>query len=356
MDGASTGGRASSSHLALEVALQTKPNMLLLTEEVDEKRMSLRELVNDVADMVEQRATDGKNFGTILVAEGLLTAIPEFRTLLAEIETVPVPFKVEEVLAHLTQWSRALYQSLPEFLQHQLLLERQSNAALQLSQFETERLLAVLVEDELKHRKKKGTYKGSFSPVCQFLGYQVRCSMPSDFDMDYAYTLGMTSAALACSGLSGYMAVVSDLSRPVEHWRAGGVPLTAMMRVPASSSTGSFQPRPAIFAHHVDLDGVAFKSWCAERADCARYEMYQNPGPIQLSGPSASRLSNTISDKFSYIRELESLRNHVSAIGQRCRPGCDARTIRVASQSLATLASILDELTMPVEEIEQREK
>jgi len=356
IDGASTGGRASSSHLALEVALQTKPNMLLLTEEVDEKRMSLRELVNEVADMVEIRAADGKNFGTILVAEGLLTAIPEFRTLISEIETAPMPCKLEQVLAHLTQWSRALYLSLPEFLQHQLLLERQSNAALQLSQFETERLLAVLVEDELKHRTKKGSFKGNFSPVCQFLGYQVRCSLPSDFDMDYAYTLGLTSAALAAAGLSGYMAVASDLSRPVEEWRAGGVPLTAMMRVPASSSTGSFQPQPAIFPHRVDLDGVAFKSWNAERADCARFEMYQNPGPIQLSGPSAAFVCNTIKDRFSYIKELEHLRNFVNAIGQRCRPGCDARTVRVASQSLATLASILDELTLPVDEIEQREK
>merc|ERR1712242_227515 len=199
MDGASTGGKISSSHLALEVALQTKPNMLLLTEEVDAKRMSLRDLVKEIADTVELRAKAGSNFGTILVAEGLLGAIPEFRSLISELEGIPMPSPVEKVLPKLSSWSRALFQSLPEFLQEQLLLERQSNAALQMSQLETERLLAELVEVELRGKKAHGTFKGSFSPVCQ---------------------------------RNGYMAIVSNLSHPVSSWRAGGVPLTAMLHVP----------------------------------------------------------------------------------------------------------------------------
>jgi len=356
MDGANTGGRTSSSHLALEVALETKPNMLLLTEEVDEKRMSLRELIKEVADMVAQRAANGNNFGTILVAEGLLAAIPEFRTLIAELETLPMPSTPEKVLPELTQWSRALFQTLPDFIQQQLLLERQSNAALQMSQLETERLLAWLVEDELKGRKKQGSFAGSFSPVCQFIGYQARCSVPSDFDSDYAYTLGATSSVLAASGRSGYMAVVSDLSQPVQKWRAGGVPFTAMLSVPASTATGAFRPRPVIFPHRVDLEGAAFKLWCSQREPCANFEMYENPGPIQLSGPSAARVSYTISTKFSYLRELEELRKHLAAVHARCRPGCDPRTVRVARQSLATLNQILDELVGPSEAIEQREK
>eukprot|EP00443_Scrippsiella_acuminata_P042352 CAMPEP_0115298380 /NCGR_PEP_ID=MMETSP0270-20121206/68231_1 /TAXON_ID=71861 /ORGANISM="Scrippsiella trochoidea, Strain CCMP3099" /LENGTH=1200 /DNA_ID=CAMNT_0002716061 /DNA_START=49 /DNA_END=3651 /DNA_ORIENTATION=- len=356
MDGAATGGRISSSHLALEVALQTKPNMLLLTEEVDEKRFSLRELVKEVADMVASRAADGNNFGTILVAEGLLAAIPEFRTLISELEAVPMPNTPEKVLTELTQWSRALFQTLPDFIQRELLLERQSNAALQMSQLETERLLAWLVEDELSQRKKQGSFKGSFSPVCQFIGYQARCSVPSDFDSDYAYTLGATSAVLAASGMSGYMAVVSDLSQPVQKWRAGGVPFTAILSVAGASAAGAFRPRPAIFPHRVDLEGAAFKSWCKEREDCAKFEMYENPGPIQLSGPSSGVVSTTIMSKFSYLRELEDLRKHMSALASRCRPGCDPRTVRVATQSLATLNSILDELAGPSEAIEQREK
>jgi len=217
-------------------------------------------------------------------------------------------------------------------------------------------LLAWLVEDELKHRKKQGTFQGNFSPVCQFIGYQARCSVPSDFDSDYAYTLGAASSVLAASGRSGYMATVSDLSQPVEQWRVGGVPFTAILSVPGGTATGSFRPRPVIFPHRIDLEGAAFKQWTKQREQCARLEMYENPGPIQFSGPSAARVSYTILSKFSYLRELEELRKHLAAVHERCRPGCDPRTVRVARTSLATLNEILDELAGPSEVIEQREK
>jgi len=319
---------------------------------VDDKRLSLRELVKEVADMVALRAADGSNFGTVLVAEGLLTAIPEFRTLISELEAIALPCPPDEVLAQLTQWSRALFQSLPDFIQQQLHLERQSNAALQRCRsWRRSGCWLGSSRTSSGRRKRRGTFDGSFSPVCQFIGYQARCSVPSDFDMDYAYTLGATSAILAASNLSGYMAVVSDLSQPVEDWRVGGVPLTAMLKVPAGSASGTFYPRPAIFPRRVDL-----KAWCAEREGCAKFEMYQNPGPIQLSGPSAGRIAASISGRFSYLQELERMRRHLSAIRMRCRPGCDPRSVRVATQTLATLQSVLDEFSAPGEEIEQREK
>eukprot|EP00933_Yihiella_yeosuensis_P032008 TRINITY_DN25596_c0_g1_i1.p1 TRINITY_DN25596_c0_g1~~TRINITY_DN25596_c0_g1_i1.p1 ORF type:complete len:1221 (+),score=283.79 TRINITY_DN25596_c0_g1_i1:53-3664(+) len=348
MDGASTGGKQSTSHVALEVALETKPNLLLLSEEVDDKRLSLRELVNEIADVVEQRAAAGKNFGTVIVAEGLMMAIPEFRTLMHEMEALPMPSPMEKVLPELTQWSRALFLSLPDFIQKQLLLERQSNAALQLSQLETERLMAWLVEDELKQRKKKGDFKGSFSPVCQFLGYQARCSMPSDFDSDYAYALGGTAAILASSGANGYMAVVSDLSQPVQNWKVNGVPLTAMLQVPAASPNDEFSARPVIFPRKVELEGGAFKSWREIRSACAKEEMYENPGPIQLSGASAGRVSKTIATRFSYLQELGRLQKQLEEVSARCRPGCDPRDVRIALQSLSTLNNILDELAAPL--------
>ncbi|CAJ1372272.1 unnamed protein product [Effrenium voratum] len=344
MDGSTTGGKVPTSHVALEVALETKPNLLLLTEEVDDHRNSLRELVSDIADVIAARAADGKNFGTILVAEGLLAAIPEFRTLISELETLPMPSTVEKVLPELTTWSAALFNSLPEFIQKQLLLERQSNAALQLSQLETERLMAWLVEDELKQRKKKGSFKGSFSPVCQFLGYQARCSMPSDFDSDYGYALGGTASILACRGCNGYMAVVADLAQPVERWQVGGVPFTAMLQVPPTIPKESFRPRPGIFPRKVDLDAAAFRSWKEVRDACARDELYENPGPIQLSGPSAGKVTKTIATRFSYLHELQMLQKHLEALSSRCRPGCELRQVKVACQSLATLNSILDEL------------
>eukprot|EP00931_Biecheleriopsis_adriatica_P000701 TRINITY_DN1007_c0_g1_i1.p1 TRINITY_DN1007_c0_g1~~TRINITY_DN1007_c0_g1_i1.p1 ORF type:complete len:1195 (-),score=327.24 TRINITY_DN1007_c0_g1_i1:52-3636(-) len=348
MDGSTTGGKMPTSHVALEVALETKPNLLLLSEEVDDKRLSLRELVCEIADVVAQRAAAGKNFGTILVAEGLLAAIPEFRTLITELEALPMPSTVEKVLPELTTWSSALFKSLPDFIQQQLLLERQSNAALQLSQLETERLMAWLVEDELKQRKKMGTFKGSFSPVCQFLGYQARCSMPSDFDSDYAYTLGGTAAVLAANGHNGYMAVASDLAQPVERWRVGGVPFTTMLQVPPSTPNETFRPRPVIFPQKVDLEGGAFRSWREIRTGCAKDELYENPGPIQLSGPSSGRVSKTIATRFSYLQELGRLQKHLELVSQRCRPGCDPRQVRVATQSLATLNTILDELAGPL--------
>ncbi|CAE8598670.1 unnamed protein product, partial [Polarella glacialis] len=337
MDGSTTGGKIPTSHVALEVALETKPNLLLLSEEVDDKRLTLRELVHEIAEVVAQRA-----------AAGLLAAIPEFRALITELEALPMPSTVDKVLPELTQWSKAIFTSLPDFIQLQLLLARQSNAALQLSQLETERLMAWLVEDELKERKKKGTFKGSFSPVCQFLGYQARCSMPTDFDSDYAYTLGGTAAILVANGCSGYMAVASDLAQPVQSWRVGGVPFTTMLQVPPSSSTETFRPRPSIFPRKVDLEGGAFRSWLDVRKLCAREEMYENPGPIQLSGPSAGRVSSTIATRFSYLQELAKLREHLEAVSTRCRPGCDPRHVRVATQSLSTLNSILDELAGPM--------
>lgn len=348
MDGSSTGGKTATSHVALEVALLTKPNLLLLTEEVEERRMSLREVVKTVAEVVEQRAAAGKNFGTIIVAEGLLEAIPEFRNLISELEAIPMPSPVEEVMAQLTQWSRALYQSLPDFIQEEMLLERQSNAVLQVGQIETERLVAELVEEELKHRKKKGTFKGSFSPVCQFLGYQARCSMPSDFDCDYSYALGGTAALLAASGRTGYMANVSDLSKPPEEWKAGGVPFTAMMDVPPILPHEAFHARPAIFPGRIDLDGNAFQTWCKVRSRAAKDEIYENPGPIQFSGAGARNVCNTISTRFAYIHELEDLSDNLVSIAIKCRPGCDPRKVKVARDMLATLNLILDELTGPL--------
>jgi len=348
MDGSNHGGKIPTSHVALEVALQTCPNMLLLTEDVDERRQSLREVVRDIADMVARRSVDGKNFGTVLVAEGLLAAIPEFRSLISELESMTMPCPVEQVLKQLTQWSRALFQSLPEFIQNQLLLERQSNAALQLSHLETERLLAALVEEELKQRKKVGTFKGSFSPVCQFLGYQARCSMPSDFDSDYSYALGATATLLAANGKSGYMAVVSDLSMPVQQWRVGGVPFSAMLHVPPSIPGEAYRSRPAIFPRRVDLEGGAFKSWVDMRQECEKLELYKNPGPIQFSGASAPKVSMTIASTFKYMDELRKLQANLETVTSMCRPGCDPRKVRVATRSLATLTEILNELTEPL--------
>jgi len=204
-----------------------------------------------------------------------------------------------------------------------------------------------------KMRKSQGTFKGSFSPVCQFIGYQARCSVPSNFDMDYAYTLGATSAVLATTERNGYMAIVSNLSQPVGNWLAGGVPLTAMLHAPATG-LGDASARPNIFPHRINLEGGPFRTWSEQRADCAKSELYENPGPIQLSGPSALAPSLTITSKFSYLRELDVLNQYLTKVGARCRPGCDPKTVRVATQSLSMLNTILDEMSGPPDAVEVR--
>jgi hypothetical protein len=172
--------------------------------------------------------------------------------------------------------------------------------------------------------------------------------MPSDFDSDYAYTLGGAAALLALNGHNGYMAVASDLSQPCENWRVGGVPFTAMLSVPPLSPHETFFPRPAILPNVVDLEGGAFKSWSDVRSACARDELYENPGPIQLSGPSASRVSMSITSRHSYLNELSKLQKHLAHVTERCRPGCDPKQVRIAGRSLATLNDILDELSGPL--------
>jgi 6-phosphofructokinase len=61
-------------------------------------------------------------------------------------------------------------------------LEREVHGGVQLTQIETEKLLAHLVGKELKRRKEKKEYKAAFAPICHFFGYQGRCAFPSLFD------------------------------------------------------------------------------------------------------------------------------------------------------------------------------
>jgi len=174
--------------------------------------------------------------------------------------------------------------------------------------------------------------------VCQFVGYQSRTSVPSNFDSDYAYALGATAVALASHGHSGYMATVSDLAKPVTDWRVGGVPLTAMMQLPLGAE------RPVIPPQRVLLNDAAFQAWCQTRDSCAVEECFESPGPIQLSGPSADRITNTVASKHSYLRDHQRLQQMLSMVSDKTRPGSDPRRVTIAAKSLEALNLILDEL------------
>ena len=224
----------SVSRIALEVALQTHPNAVVLGEDIEARKMTLIDLVRETADAVCARAAQGKNFGIVLCPEGVISYIPELRTLIGELnQLVADGVDVAAMPARLTPWSQALLQYLPALIRQQLFLERESSGAVQLSQISTERLLAELVGDELARRRAAGKYNGKYAAICSSFGYQARCSLPSNFDCAYAAALGATAAALVAGGHGGYMATCRNLAGATEAWEPVGVPLTSMMAVPA---------------------------------------------------------------------------------------------------------------------------
>jgi 6-phosphofructokinase 1 len=328
----------SPSHMALEVAMLTRPNAVLLAEEVTHKRQSLRDLVNQLADLVVRRSQEGKDFGIILVPEGIAAAIPELATLIDELTGLQkLGLPAAEQIERLKPWSRAVYQSLPEFIKEGVMLERQSDEKIQLSQIESERLLAELVAAELEVRKGAKTYKGKFNPVCSFLGYQARGSLPSNFDCDLGYTLGMTAAHLAHGKCNGYLAIATGLKDSATSWSVGGLPLVSMLH--AEDSTAP----PVIPPARVELTGKAHAAMRAASADWVVEELYENPGPLQFGGATADNRSLTLQLEADpgYLQGLSSLHQELEAVRAACRPGCPSQQLQVIAQSLATLTNMI---------------
>lgn len=332
------------SHIAVEVALQTQPNAALIGEEVADHRWALPDVVRRLADTVAARAERGKNFGVVLVPEGLIAAIPEVAALIKELNHL---FKAgvaaeAEVRARLTAWSAALLDYLPRFIQRQLLLEREVHGSVQLSQIQTERLLAELVEAELKQRAAAGTYAGKFAAVCSFAGYEARCATPSKFDCELGYALGASAAALVGARASGYMASVRRVRSPVRRWAVGGVPLTAMLSVARHEHGVHARIAPST----VDLAGAPFAALRAGLdGDWSRRELYRNPGPAQLAGPTADARPRTaelsVGERGDYLERLETLHGLLDATRAATTAGCDAAILDTALASMRCLDSIL---------------
>ena len=285
----------SASHVALETALQTQPNICLIGEEVAAKKMSLAQIADYIADSVAGRAAKGLNFGVAIIPEGIVEFVPEFSVLIAEINELLAGSKAdafnalatwEEKFAFiengLTKQSMAVFAILPQNIQQQLFLERDPHGNVQVSLIESEKLFSALVKDNLAARKKEGTYKGKFSPLHHFLGYEGRCAFPSNFDADYCYSLGYNAAMLIQYGYTGYLSKVSNLSKPAEEWVAGGMPITKMMNIERRHGAD----KPVIRKALVELDGAPFKFFEAHRAEWAIETCYVYPGAIQYWGPS----------------------------------------------------------------------
>ena len=284
----------SASHVALETALETQPNVCLISEEVAEKKMSLKDLTNYIADSVEKRANNGDNFGVVIITVGVVEFVPEFSALIAEINELlagakadafnELPTwkeKVEFIKNGLSKEAWEVFEILPENIQQQLFLERDPHGNVQVSLIESEKLFSALVANELKKRAEAGTYKGKFNPLHHFFGYEGRCAFPSNFDADYCYSLGYNAVLLILNGYTGYLSKISNLSKPASEWVAGGMPITKMMNIERRHG----EDKPVIKKALVELEGKPFKFFEANRDKWAEETCFLYPGAIQYYGP-----------------------------------------------------------------------
>ena len=281
----------SASHIALECALQTQPNICLISEEVEAKKKSLDDIVTYIADVVCQRAADGNNFGTVIIPEGLIEFIPAIKKLIAQLNDVLAQPEAKnlgrsEIIdfakSHLSETNLEVFNSLPTNVARQLALDRDPHGNVQVSLIETEKLLSTMVAQKLERRKKVGKYVGKFSALHHFFGYEGRCAAPSNYDADYCYALGTSAAQLIANGKTGYMAIVKNTTAPADQWIAGGVPITMMMNMEKRNG----EMKPVIRKALVELDGAPFKAFVKERDRWARETAYVYPGPIQYWGPT----------------------------------------------------------------------
>lgn len=283
----------SASHIALECALQCQPNICLVSEEIKAKNMTLNQIVENICEVISYRATQGNNFGVILVPEGLIEFIPSIGKLIEELNDLlaahgndykgldPVAQR-EYIMAHLSEENKQTFATLPDNVARQLSLDRDPHGNVQVSLIETEKLLSDMCAAKLAQWKVEGKYTGKFSALHHFFGYEGRCAAPSNFDADYCYALGTSAAHLIANGKTGYMAIVKNTTAPTSEWKAGGVPITMMMNMERRNG----EMKPVIRKALVELDGKPFKEFEKQRDHWAKETCYIYPGPIQYWGPS----------------------------------------------------------------------
>ena len=283
----------SASHIALECALQTQPNICLISEEIEAKDQTLNDIIENIAEVVAYRASQGNNFGVVLIPEGLVEFIPAIGRLIQELNDLLAAHGADYadldkdaqrayILAHLTEENRATFETLPEGVARQLSLDRDPHGNVQVSLIETEKLISDMVGAKLAQWKKEGKYNGKFSALHHFFGYEGRCAAPSNFDADYCYALGTSAALLIASGKTGYMAIVKNTTARTDEWKAGGVPITMMMNMERRNG----EMKPVIRKALVELEGKPFKALVAQRDQWAKETCYVYPGPIQYWGPA----------------------------------------------------------------------
>ena len=284
----------SASHIALECALQTQPNICLISEEIQAKDQTLNDIVEYIAGVVAYRAAQGNNFGVVLIPEGLIEFIPAIGRLIQELNDLLAAHGADYmnldkdaqrkyIIEHLSAENKATFETLPEGVARQLSLDRDPHGNVQVSLIETEKLISEMVAAKLDQWKKEGKYEGKFAAQHHFFGYEGRCAAPSNFDADYCYALGSSAAQLIANGKTGYMAIVKNTTAGTDQWKAGGVPITMMMNMEKRNG----EMKPVIRKALVELDGTPFKTFAAQRDKWAKETCYVYPGPIQYWGPSS---------------------------------------------------------------------
>ena len=298
----------SASHIALECALQTQPTYCIISEEVEAKNLSLNDVIENIAQVIVARANEGMNYGTVLIPEGLIEFIPAMKRLIAQLNDL-LAEKADEfatihhageqrawIIEHLDKENADAYASLPEGVARQLSLDRDPHGNVQVSLIETEKLLSEMVGKRLRELKAEGTYKGKFSPLHHFFGYEGRCADPSNFDADYCYSLGYNAAQLIEAGVTGYMSSVRKLTLPAAEWVAGGIPVTMMMNMERRHG----EMKPVIQKALVKLDGNPFRIFAEQRDKWAAGVEFIYPGPIQYFGPSEVCDQTTLTLKYEH--------------------------------------------------------
>lgn len=299
----------SASHIALECALQTQPNICIISEEVEAKNQTLQDVVDSIANVVAERAKYGSNFGTVLIPEGLIEFIPAMKSLIAELNDLLArtsdfasksQAEQREFLSkNLTSANAEVFLSLPEGVARQLTLDRDPHGNVQVSLIETEKLLSEMVGRKLKEMKENGEYDGKFSPLHHFFGYEGRCAAPSNFDADYCYALGYNAACLINAGVTGYISSLRNLTKPSVQWLAGGVPITMMFNMERRHG----EMKPVIQKALVRLDGKPFERFAMKRDDWAINTQYVFPGPIQYFGPTEVCDQPTLTLQYEHLEK-----------------------------------------------------
>ena len=306
----------SASHVALEAALQTQPNITLISEEVEAKKMSLSSIIDYMSDIIVRRAENGKNFGIAVIPEGLIEFIPEMGSMISNLNDIMASLESDSnfvtasssekfsiVESKLDSENAKVYSSLPALIKEQLLADRDPHGNVQVSKIETEKLLIEMISARLSQMKKEGKFNGKFSSQSHFFGYEGRCAFPSNFDADYCYSLGYNAFALINNGLTGYLSSVRNLTAPASDWIAGGVPLTMMMNMEKRHG----EMKPVIQKALVRLDGPVFKQLQDNREDWAMNDRYLFPGAVQYFGPSSVCDITTVTLKLERSKQLASV-------------------------------------------------